>query len=66
MCRINFWRAEGRKKERRRNGANTIRNVKFGGMAAVAMEMTKMQKKHKNDHSRLLAEQKLMNLDRNI
>jgi hypothetical protein len=32
-------------------------------MAAVAMEMAKMLKKiekHKNDHSRLLADQKLM------
>jgi hypothetical protein len=36
-------------------------------MAAVAMETAKMLKteKHKNDHSRLLAKQKLMNLDRN-
>jgi hypothetical protein len=37
-------------------------------MAAVAMETAKMLKKfekHKNDHSRLLAEQKLMKLDRN-
>jgi hypothetical protein len=38
-------------------------------MAAVAMEMAKMFKKkiekHKNDHSRLLAKQKLMKLDRN-
>jgi hypothetical protein len=31
-------------------------------MAAVAMETAKMLK---NDHSRLLAEQKLMKLDRN-
>jgi hypothetical protein len=39
-------------------------------MATVAMETAKTQKKknekHKNDHSRLLAEQKLMKLDRNI
>jgi hypothetical protein len=36
-------------------------------MAAVAMETAKKVKieKHKNDHSRLLAEQKLMKLDRN-
>jgi hypothetical protein len=38
-------------------------------MAAVAMETAKMlkknKKKHKNDHSRLLAKQKLMKLDRN-
>jgi hypothetical protein len=36
-------------------------------MAAVAMETAKMLKKlkHKNDHSRLLAKQKLMKLDRN-
>jgi hypothetical protein len=36
-------------------------------MAAIAMETAKMLKneKHKNDHSRLLAEQKLMKLDRN-
>jgi hypothetical protein len=38
-------------------------------MAAVAMETAKMLKKKKikkkNDHSRLLAEQKLMKLDRN-
>jgi hypothetical protein len=37
-------------------------------MAAVAMETTKMLKKiekHKNDHSRLLAEKKLMKLDSN-
>ena len=37
-------------------------------MAAVAMEAAKMQKKtnkHKNDHSRLLAEQKLMKIDKN-
>jgi hypothetical protein len=37
-------------------------------MAAVAMETAKMLKKnekHKNDHSGLLAKQKLMKLDRN-
>jgi hypothetical protein len=36
-------------------------------MAAVAMEMAILLKieKHKNDHSRLLAKQKLMTLDRN-
>jgi hypothetical protein len=37
-------------------------------MAAVAMETAKMLKKlknTKNDHSRLLAKQKLMKLDRN-
>jgi hypothetical protein len=35
-------------------------------MAAVAMETAKMLKKlRKNYHSRLLAEQKLMKLDRN-
>jgi hypothetical protein len=36
-------------------------------MAAVAIETAKMLKteKHKNYHSRLLAKQKLMNLDRN-
>jgi hypothetical protein len=36
-------------------------------MAAVAMETPKMQniEKHKNDHSRLLAKQKLINLVRN-
>ena len=37
-------------------------------MAAVAMETTKSIKKnskHKNDHSRLLAKQRLMKLDRN-
>jgi hypothetical protein len=42
--------------------------VDFFKMAAVAMETAKMLKKiekHKNDHSRLLAEQKLMKLDRN-
>jgi hypothetical protein len=42
--------------------------VDFSKMAAVAMEMAKMLKKnekHKNDHSRLLAKQKLMKLDRN-
>ena len=42
--------------------------VDFFKMAAGAMEMAKMLKKnekHKNDHSRLLAEQKLMKLDRN-
>jgi hypothetical protein len=42
--------------------------VNFFKMAAVAMETAKMLKKnekHKNDHSRLLAEQKLMKLDRN-
>ena len=42
--------------------------VDFSNMAAVAMEMAKMLKKnekHKNDHSRLLANQKLMKLDRN-
>jgi hypothetical protein len=33
--------------------------VDFFKMAAVAIE------KHKNDHSRLLAKQKLMKLDRN-
>ena len=42
--------------------------VDFSNMAAVAIEMAKMLKKnekHKNDHSRLLAKQKLMKLDRN-
>jgi hypothetical protein len=42
--------------------------VDFSKMAAVAMETAKMLKKnekHKNDHSRLLAKQKLMKLDRN-
>ena len=41
--------------------------VDFFKMAAVAMETAKIQKneKHKNDHSRLLAEQNLMKLDRN-
>ena len=42
--------------------------VDFSNLAAVAMEMAKMLKKnekHKNDHSRLLAKQKLMKLDRN-
>jgi hypothetical protein len=37
-------------------------------MAAVAMETANMLKKNekdKNDHSRLLAKQKLMKLDRN-
>jgi hypothetical protein len=36
-------------------------------MATVAMETAKMLKNetHKNDHSRLLAKQKLMKLDRN-
>jgi hypothetical protein len=37
-------------------------------MAAIAMETVKMLKiieKHKNDHSRLIAKQKLMKLDRN-
>ena len=36
-------------------------------MAAIAMEMAKMLKKnekHKKDHSKLIAEQKLMKLDR--
>jgi hypothetical protein len=39
----------------------------FFKMAAVAMETAKILKneKLKNDHSGLLAEQKLMNLDRN-
>jgi hypothetical protein len=43
-------------------------SVDFFKMAAVAMETAKMLKKlkkHKNDHSRLLAKQKLMKLDRN-
>jgi hypothetical protein len=42
--------------------------VYFSKMAAVAMEMSKMltkNEKHKYDHSRLLAKQKLMKLDRN-
>jgi hypothetical protein len=42
--------------------------VDFSKMAAVAMEAAKMLKKiekHKNNHSRLLAKQKLMKLDRN-
>jgi hypothetical protein len=41
--------------------------VVFFKMAAVAMERPKCKKfeKHKNDHSRLLAEQKLMKFDRN-
>ena len=41
--------------------------VDFFKMAAVAMETAKILKieKHKNDHSRLLAKQKLMKLDRN-
>ena len=40
----------------------------FFKMAAVAMETAKILKKnekHKNDHSRLFAKQKLMKLDRN-
>jgi hypothetical protein len=40
----------------------------FSKMAAVAMETAKNAKKnekHKKDHSRLLAKQKLMKLDRN-
>jgi hypothetical protein len=43
-------------------------SVDFFKMAAVAMETAKMLKnwkKHKNDHSRLLAQQKLMKLDKN-
>ena len=42
--------------------------VDFSNMAAVAMEIAEMLKKnekHNNDHSRLLAKQKLMKLDRN-
>ena len=41
--------------------------VDFFKMVAVAMETAKMQKieKHKHDHSRLPAKQKLMKLDRN-
>ena len=43
--------------------------VDFSKMAAVAMETAKMlkknMKKHKNDHNRLLAKQKLMKLDKN-
>jgi hypothetical protein len=42
--------------------------VDFSKMAANAMETDKMLKKnekHKNDHSRLLAKQKLMKLGRN-
>jgi hypothetical protein len=40
--------------------------VDFFKMAAVAWKRQKCKKieKHKNDHSRLLAEQKLMKLDR--
>ena len=41
--------------------------VDFSKMAAIAMETAKMLKineKHKNDHNRLLAKQKLMKLDR--
>ena len=41
--------------------------VDFSNMAAVAMEIAEMLKKnekHKNGHSRLLAEQKLMTLVR--
>jgi hypothetical protein len=43
-------------------------SVDFFKIAVVAMEtanMLKKIKKHKNKHSRLLAEQKLMKLDRN-
>ena len=42
--------------------------VDFSKIAAVAMETAKMQKKNekqKKDHSRFLAKQKLMKLDRN-
>jgi hypothetical protein len=39
--------------------------IDFFKMAAVAMETAKMLKKTQNDHSRLLAKQKLMKLDRN-
>ena len=41
--------------------------VDFSKLAAVAMKTAKMLKneKHKNDHSRLLAKQKLMKLNRN-
>jgi hypothetical protein len=41
--------------------------VDFSKMAAIAMETAKTLKineKHKNDHNRLLAKQKLMKLDR--
>jgi hypothetical protein len=38
--------------------------VDFLKMAAVAIKCKKIEK-HKNDHSRLLSEQKLMKLDRN-
>jgi hypothetical protein len=44
-------------------------SVDFFKMAAVAMETAKMLKKlkkHKNYHSRLLTEQKLMKLYKNI
>jgi hypothetical protein len=41
--------------------------VDFSKMAAIAMKTAKMLKKnnekHKNDHNRLLAKQKLMKLD---
>jgi hypothetical protein len=57
MCRINFWR----KKERKNNNNNNNNNT------TVAMETAKMLKiaKHKNDHSGLLAKQKLIKLVRN-
>jgi hypothetical protein len=39
--------------------------VDFFKMAAVSAKMLKQLKKHKNAHSRLLAKQKLMKLNRN-
>jgi hypothetical protein len=47
---------------------NPPKAVDFFKMATVAMKMVKMLKKnekHKKDHSRLLAKQKLMKFDRN-
>jgi hypothetical protein len=44
-----------------------LSRVDFFKMATVAMQMAKMLNilKHKNDHSKLLAKQKLVKLDRN-
>jgi hypothetical protein len=56
MRQINFWRKEERKKDRKKNNNN---NKKKRNKNVRKIE------KHKNDHSRLLAKQKLMKLDKN-
>jgi hemerythrin len=54
-------------RDKPKNSESVGQNGRHFKMAAIAMETAKMLKieKHKNDHSRILAKQKLMKLNRN-